>query len=217
MDTQSRTSKREIAGWLAIWLSLGLLAAFLAVVMSAHRASAAGTKFVVEKRDYWSMNRSYAAPDNVGAGTHIETYKVSVASNYYFWPDAAGVNKIAVIGGSVCYQRLQGNGSLFQGVSANPYYFDDNDDVNPGATDVGDDGTDYDCKTFTVATSSRVWFRMSQSPGWKATGKVRKAFSNDDDFNFTWSGSTTKYFHPGDDPDVGDWKYIDGNYGGATH
>jgi len=38
-----------------------------------------------------------------------------------------------------------------------------------------------------------------------------------DDFIFKWGGSDTKYFHPGDDPEVGDWFYCECDYGGAGH
>jgi hypothetical protein len=214
MQAKYKDVARWTALWLAIWaLAMGMLVAFTKYMPDP--AHAAAQKHVVERRDTWTETRSYSAPNSVGVGTHIETYQDSISTDYQFWPDGDGINKIAVIGVWVCYHRTQGNGTLFQGVNGNTYYFDDDDDLNVGDLAVNDDGTANNCNHYVIPNSFRKWFKMSQSPAWRATGKLRIAYTNDQNFNFTWAGSTTKYFHPGDDLDISDWYYCDCVYGPA--
>lgn len=215
-------------GWTALYIALILIGAGLLVVfgkaMPAHAVDggdgggAGGGRLVVFKQDSWSETRSYAAPNNVGAGTHIETYVGTLNTKYLFWPDGDSVNKIAVAQVEFCWRRTQGNGALFQGMNANPNYHDDNDSVPVGAFLLDDNGNSSRCKTYMVPDEDRQWFRMDQSPAWTATGKLRIKFSPDQDYNYTWGGSTTKFFHPGDDPELADWFVCyNCDYGGKNH
>jgi hypothetical protein len=209
---------KDVTRWAALWLAIVALAMGMLVAFTKYMpdpAHAAAQKHVVDRRETWSELRSYSAPNAVGTGFHIETYRDEISTDYQFWPDGAGVNKIAVKEVWVCYHRVQGNGSLFQGVNANPYYFDDNDSLNVGALEVADDGTADSCNHYVIPQTYRKWFKMSESPAWKATGKIRIKFDKDDDFDFKWSGSKTRYFHPGDDLDISDWYYCDCVYGPA--
>lgn len=213
-------SWRELSLWTLVYFTALALAAIGLIFIpppahgsQAHK-STGDQKFVVTKRDYWTSRRSYTAPDGVGTGVHIETYLISVSPDYIFWPGAPdGINRIAITKVTGCYSRISGNGSLFQGANVNPYFDDDDMVVNPGVIEIDDDGTDYNCQSHTIDPSNRKWFRMDQAPGWSSYGKVRKALSNDDDFRFKWGDSFTKFFHPGDDPEVNDWHFCDCHYG----
>lgn len=206
-------SKRELSLWLVIWAgAIALAVAMAMVLVNVKPADAAAQKFVVDRREVWSSIRNYAAPNPTPSGTHLESYTVTITTNYQFWP-SNDVNRIAVKGGSVCYHRNAGNGTLFQGVNANPVWMDDNTVVNHGAIEVSNDGTGDNCQNFGVGNSDRRWMRMDQDVAWWSTGKVRIKFTNDDDFDFKWGGSTTRYFHPGDDPDISDWYFCDCAYG----
>lgn len=202
----------------ALLFGLGLLFQMLpAHGADGHAVSKAATKHVVMKRDSWSMIRTYVAPNSTPPGTHLESYTLQISTDYLFWPDGDDVNKIAPTGGSVCYFHNTGNGGLFQGVQANPYYLDDTTVINPGPIDVDRDGNkDQKCKDWTIAVENRRWLRMGQDPAWRVQGKIRIKFSNDDDFDFKWGGSNYKYFHPGDDPEVSEWFYCECNYGAAS-
>ena len=209
-------SAKELTLMGVVWIG-AVIAALVMALAFAPKAHAAADKHVVLKTETWSMIRMYAAPNTVGTGTHVESYSDIVTTTYLFWPDGNSVNKIAITGFEVCYHRNAGNGALFQGVSANPFYADNNDIVNPGQLDADDDGTANNCNNYGIPLDQRVWFRMDQDPGWEVLGKIRIKFMNDDDFDFKWGGNTTRYFTPGDDPDLGDWFYCDCDYGGSRH
>jgi hypothetical protein len=210
--------KSEVWLWVTIYLAAWAIAAALTLVMSstAHATNLAN-KRVILKRDSWTAIRYYAAPNNVGVGTHIESYTITTSTDYLFLPDETAVNKVAPVTVHVCYHRNTGNGSLFQGVNSNPYYMDETDVVNIGAIEVADDNTGDNCNRGDVPLATRRWLRMDQSPLWFVNGKLRIAYTPDQDFTYMWAGVDYKYFHPGDDPNIGDWFYCECDYGGAGH
>jgi len=215
-------SKREVALWVTIVVGALLFAFVLAMAIFRGPAAAASPaqklpdKHVVFKSDTWSSNRLWVAPNHTPPGTHIEEVKNSVTTTYLFWPDGGDIGKIAITNIDVCYD-LYDAGDLFQGLNANPYYQDDNDVLNPGAIEVPDNGDKRNCTHYTVPVSSRKWFRMGQDPAWFVTGKIRLKFTNDDDYHFKWAGNEVKYFHPGDDPNIGEYFNCECDYGQAGH
>lgn len=197
-------SKRWLAGASLFWIGLLIAGLILGLVMWNNPAHAAADKRVQQKRQYWAMIRYYTAPNQVGEGAHIESYTVSIAANYLYWKDGDDPDKVAVVGGSVCYHRNTGRGTLFQGVNSNPFFRDDVYVVNPGAIEVEDDNTDDNCDVFNIPNSERRWFKMKFNAGWFATGKVRIKWGPDDNFRYKWSGLEFRNFTPKEDTDIGD-------------
>lgn len=213
-------SRRELSLWGLVYVAAVVFAVGLALVMSAVPSHAAAgrrvaDKYVVLKEDSWSATRQWQAPDLAGVGTHTETVIVTGTTGYLYWPDGSSVNKIAPVYHTVCY-NLQSQGVLFDGVQVNPYFFDDNTSTNPAGNAVADKG-DHACNRQDIPLTDRNWLRMDQSPGWTQTGWLKLQFNPDQHWDFTWGGSKVKYFHPGDDPDIGDWFWCECDFGGASH
>lgn len=211
-------SKKETALQLAVWLGLLGLAAVLLVVMSSKAHAVSGYKYVMMKRDTWSMIRNYNAPDlNPSGGVHLESYTVILKTDYLWWPDGTRPGKVAIAKFQVCYHRNTGNGSLFQGVSVNPYYLDRTTVVNPGELIANDDGTGDNCHSYDLPAFQRSWFRMDQNPRSFAMGKVFIKFTPDQTFDFLWGGEEAKPIEPSKDPNQwDDYQWIAGDWGGAN-
>ncbi len=182
-------------------------------VLAATPASAS-TKYVVTKEATWLSVRTWTAPNNVGTGTHLEQVLISVTVDYLFWKNTPdGIYRIAPYLTQNCY-NLQDGGSLFQGERIRAYYFDDDTDALQDWIQV-DDAGDHKCRTEALPVADRNWYRMDQSPGWQVDGNLQLKFTRDQNWQFMWSGSQTKFFHPADDPNIGDWYYEDNaNWGG---
>jgi hypothetical protein len=210
-------SWRELSLWAAVYLVAVALALALLLAMLSVPAHADADKRVIQKHDTWSSIRSYQAPDNVGFGTHTESYTVTTVTYYLWWPDGSNANKVAPVSRKVCYHRNTGNGSLFQGVNSSPLYTDSTTVIGVTTTEVPDDDTADNCVTDDIALSNRSWLRMDQNARWQNVGKVRIKFSQDDNFDYRWGGQLVKYFEPGADPNDGDWFYCECDYGGAGH
>lgn len=161
----------------------------------------------IDKVDAWSEVVGYSYYTWPARLPQFAKLRVTASTIYAYCPNGTWSSLVRVKGASYCYSWSEGyspNG-YFDGVKFNPFYFDDNEEVNPGEVKVNDDGSWQNCVDYWIPTENRRWFEMEHSPGWTMSGWVVVKYNPDTDIDWRIDGSSVKYFHPSTDPNVSGW------------
>lgn len=175
-------------------------------------------KHVVVKEAHWSAIRQWTVPTTL-PDVQIETWRISNNVDYLWWPDPSGVAKIAPFMQQTCYSRVTGRGAWFDWTETKAVYQDNNNTVPTAWLPLKHrTGSNNKCRSVAIPLDDRRWLRMDQDPAWEAQGHLILMYTPDQRWHYRWQARWTRYFHPGDDPDIGGWYWDDtANYPGANH
>lgn len=193
---------------------VGVLATLLSLVAVAFPPPAqAATQIVARKQvSVWARDVKVWVPSDVLIPSSFNM-RVVVNTVYWYWPQetAYGNSKVGMIRYGVCYTMLDGarGGVLFNGVKADPYYFDADTITDPASVSAGDDGI-QNCDSTTIPVADRVWLRLDQAAAWTATGWVKWTAWPDQEFQWkNADGSRVRFFDPADDLVLEGWTTMD--------
>jgi hypothetical protein len=154
----------------------------------------------------WGQDATYSWPDPLHPMLPRSARIRLVATlTYAYCPNSTRADKVMPLVLVLCHLHISRNSSIFfDGVKMNPYMADDNYAVDPPEYKV-DDGNGGEQVCLNVDISRTRWLKLQDSAGMSVSAWIVLRGLPDQHVDFTWLGSTTRYFHPLEDANISGW------------